>query len=211
MLKLFAFDFDGTLCESSQMCIDVTKETMEKFLKKNLSDAEATKYFGLTEEGMLSLAVPEHKEEAIKLYYELFEKASAKTHLFDGSKDLLSYTRSLGLKTAIVTGKGRHTCMQVLEFFGLTPYFDIIQSGSDKIGGKYLTFLTLMERTGLKPEEIAYLGDATSDVEYCAKAHIPCLSAAWAKTSDPKVLEKANPGRVCLTMDDAKRMIAAMA
>lgn len=210
MLKVLAFDFDGTLCESGRMCIEVTKRSMEPFLGHPVDDAEATKYFGLTEEGMLRLAVPGHAEEAIRLYYDLFEKSCKTTALFEGAEALVDYVRSLGLKSALITGKGKHTCSYVLDYFHLTSHFDYIQSGADVVGGKYISFLTFMKEHQLSPDEMIYLGDATSDVSYCRQAGIRCLSASWAATCDEKALENANPGNVCRSMEEAEKKIVSL-
>lgn len=72
MIRLIAFDLDGTIGNTIPMCIQACKKTVEPYIMRELSDTEVEQAFGLNEEGMIKQLVgSESWESALKdfLYY----------------------------------------------------------------------------------------------------------------------------------------------
>ena len=108
----------------------------------------------------------------------------------------------------ILTGRAETTCQISMDCLNMGHYFSGYQYGSPVKNEKSGQLLKLLAETGLKKEEIVYVGDAVSDTLACKSVDVTCLSAAWAKTARIDELEKINPGLVFRSVDDMKIYIA---
>ena len=57
MIKLVAFDLDGTIADTIPMCIEAFKQAVSPYASKILSEDDIVKTFGLNEEGMIKEVV----------------------------------------------------------------------------------------------------------------------------------------------------------
>ncbi|MDR0711990.1 MAG: HAD family hydrolase [Prevotellaceae bacterium] len=201
MIKLVAFDLDGTIGETISMCIQAFREAVTPYADRQLSREEIVQTFGLNEEGMIKKIAGEHWEEALRDFYVRYKALHvACTSPFEGVKELLRELKARNVLVALVTGKGKYSCQITLEQFGMESCFDCIETGSPEKNRKAEAFLHLQSKYGLQPDELVYVGDAVSDVTSCRDAGIRCLSAAWAQSADLSQLEKCNEGHVFLTV-----------
>ena len=65
MIKLIAFDLDGTIADTIPMCIEAFKQAVSPYASKMLSEDDIVKTFGLNEEGMIKEVVSEDWEKAL--------------------------------------------------------------------------------------------------------------------------------------------------
>ena len=56
--------------------------------------------------------------------------------------------------------------------------------------------------TGIKKDEMIYVGDAPSDIIASRKVGIPVVAAAWAHSSEPEKLQEMNPDELFYTVKD---------
>jgi phosphoglycolate phosphatase len=211
MLKLIAFDFDGTLADSVEFCLSTFDVIFAKYLgDKAPSREEVYQCFGMNEPGVirhfLGKENPEAEQEFYRIHRQLHpEKCPAP---YSGVIDLLDFLKKKGLEMTILTGRSETTCQISMECLNMGHYFSKFQYGSPEKSDKSDHFLKLLKDTGLKREEILYIGDAVSDVTACRKAEITCLSAAWASSARVDELEKINPGLVFYSVEDMKKYLA---
>ena len=67
MIKLVAFDLDGTIADTIPMCIEAFKQAVSPYASKILSENDIVKTFGLNEEGMIKEVVSEDWEKALRI------------------------------------------------------------------------------------------------------------------------------------------------
>ena len=67
MIKLVAFDLDGTIADTIPMCIEAFKQAVSPYASKILSKDDIVKTFGLNEEGMIKEVVSEDWEKALRI------------------------------------------------------------------------------------------------------------------------------------------------
>ena len=91
----------------------------------------------------------------------------------------------------------------------MTQYFDFFYYGDTNKNDKSGQLVDIMKKNSLEADEIAYVGDAVSDVLACQKANVRCYVAAWAKTARIAELEKLNPGLVFRSVADMQNAIAS--
>ncbi|MDR3188081.1 MAG: HAD family hydrolase [Prevotellaceae bacterium] len=208
MVKLVAFDLDGTIGETISLCIEAFKEAVSPHIAKRLTEEDIVQTFGLNEEGMIKQIAGEHWRAALNDFYARYRSLHGLcTAPFAGVEELIGELRARNVLVALVTGKGQVSCDITLEQFGMSRSFDCIETGSPEKNRKAEAFCSLLQRYHLQPDELVYVGDAVSDVDSCREAGIRCLSAAWAQSADVHRLEKHNAGNVFLTVSAARERI----
>ena len=74
MIKLVAFDLDGTIADTIPMCIEAFKQAVSPYASKILSEDDIVKTFGLNEEGMIKEVVSEDWEKALIDFYVKYKE-----------------------------------------------------------------------------------------------------------------------------------------
>lgn len=74
MIKLVAFDLDGTIGNTLPMCIQAFKKATRPYIGHELSDEEVVLTFGLNEEGMIGCVVDEpYRQQALHNFYVIYK------------------------------------------------------------------------------------------------------------------------------------------
>jgi len=214
MLKLIAFDFDGTLADTVEMCYAGFNEAVSPYAGHGITRTEVAATFGKNEHGMIRTLVPDDAaaEAAFAAYMAYYE-----THFdslcrgYEGLPELLKALRAAGLQTGIVTGKCVETCTAALRHLGIADLFDHVMTGHPEGNIKTECMRRMMEQADAAPEECLYVGDIVNDVMDSRAAGMKCVSAAWDECADAEALERVNPGMVCKTTQEACDMILRMA
>lgn len=185
MIRLIAFDLDGTIGNTVPMCIQACKKAVEPYIMRELSDTEIEQTFGLNEEGMIKQLVGnESWESALKDFYTIYNEIhEICPQPFSGIWDLIEELKSKAISIALITGKGERSCDITLRKFGMEYCFDQIITGNPQRNTKSDAIRNLLHKHQLQPCEMLYIGDAVSDISACVENNVCCLSAAWS-TSD---------------------------
>ncbi|TKK65999.1 HAD family hydrolase [Ilyomonas limi] len=203
-IKAVIFDLDGTLANTLPLCIEAFRQSIEPLIKHTITDAEIIATFGPSEEGTIMALAPGHYDKGIADYLHHYESLHEMCPLpFDGIKEVLKMLQGKGVRIAMVTGKGKHSTAISLKHFELTPFFEIIETGSpagpQKANGIQLILEAFKE---VQKEEALYVGDAPSDIIASRKAGIPVVAAAWAETTAPESLKALQPDELFYTVKD---------
>ena len=197
MYKLIAFDFDGTLIETLGQCLVAFRKTVSPYAGHELTNAEIEATYGLNEEGMIRRMAGENWEPALADFYAEYERLhEAITEPFEGIRTLLGSLAQRGVTLAMITGKGDVTCRISLEKVGMENTFDTVLCGETDAPNKDKRLRELMDKYGLREDELVYIGDSVADVRACRMAGVRCLSAAWQSDARKDTLLEVNPGFV---------------
>lgn len=198
MIKLVAFDLDGTIGNTIPMCIKAFREAVKPYAGNELSEKDVLQTFGLNEEGMIRQVVAHDWEKALDDFYVIYEQMHTICPTpFDGIMGWLEELKEKSIHVALITGKGKKSCAITLKIFGLETYFDRIETGSAQKNRKAEAMTNLLMSYHLQPGEMVYIGDDVSDIAACREAGLPCFSAAWGATPANAVkLERENQGNV---------------
>ena len=74
MIKLIAFDLDGTIGDTVPMCIRAFEKAVSPYAGHTLSEREITQTFGLNEVGMIKKVAGEKWREALHEFYPVYEE-----------------------------------------------------------------------------------------------------------------------------------------
>ena len=210
MVKMIAFDLDGTIANTIPMCLEVFKKAVFPYTKRMLSEEEVVDTFGLNEAGMIRQIITDEKDSqsALDYYHELYEKMHYMCESpFTKIEELLENLIKKEFILTMVTGKGAESCDITLQKFSMKNYFKDIKTGSKHQPNKVQSLLDLMQKYELSQDEIIYIGDTVSDVVACNKLGIRCFSAAWSPSVNLKGLQEVNEANVFTTIESLQDYI----
>lgn len=91
MIKLIAFDLDGTIGETVPMCIRAFEKAVSPYAGRTLSEREITQTFGLNEVGMIKMVAGEKWQEALHDFYPVYEKMHEECpEPYEGIRELIN-------------------------------------------------------------------------------------------------------------------------
>jgi phosphoglycolate phosphatase/pyrophosphatase PpaX len=172
-------------------------------LGRSPSDEEIYAHFGPSEEGMFQHWVPDHWELCVRQYLIHYEQEHRRIgRVFSGVERTLETLRVSGIPMAIVTGKGAHSAAISMDQLGLTPYFDVVETGSPRGNVKRQAIQNVLSRWGIDVSHVAYLGDAVSDIEVAHGVGVLPLAAAWEPRADVAALQASQPHAIFRTVPE---------
>jgi HAD superfamily hydrolase (TIGR01549 family) len=211
-LRGVIFDLDGTLADTLPVCFAAFRRTFETHLGETFSDREIRAMFGPSEEGILRRRCPEGWPAALETYLREYERAHAALPApFEGVEDILVDLERLGVRRAIVTGKGAGSAAISTRVLGLARHFDVIETGSGDGGVKPDRIRAVLARWELPAAAVAHVGDAPADIEAARGAGLVALAAAWAPAAEPERLGELVPDALFLTVASFAAWIEAYA
>ena len=200
MIKLVAFDLDGTIGNTLPMCIPAFKQAPQPYIGHALADEEMVHTFGLNEEGMIGCGVDEpYRQQALNDFYVIYKELHQEMCPipFEGIRELIALLKQKGIIVALITGKGINSCDITLKQFNMKDSFAKVITGNAERNIKSEALKELLHDYHLAANEIVYVGDALSDITECRKANVMCLSAAWSiPQNEVTALENSNPKNV---------------
>ncbi|EKE02626.1 MAG: hypothetical protein ACD_20C00350G0004 [uncultured bacterium] len=193
-IKALIFDLDGTLADTLPHCVKSFQLTFEQIEGREFKDTEITKHFGLSEEGIIKKVIPDKFEKGLNVFLEIYEKNHQPySKLFDGITDILEYCKNKGIKLAMVTGKGRGSADITLKLLGISHYFDFIEIGSAEGLIKAQCIKKILSNWQINKENVAYIGDAVTDIIESKDAGVLPIAVTWASTTNHESLALYNP------------------
>ena len=211
MIRGIIFDLDGTLGDTLPLCVRAFRASIEPLTSRSLGDAEIIATFGPSEEGTIRQLVPDHYEQALAAYLHHYDAMHDLCPApFPGIPELLQFLKSNGIRIAMVTGKGPHSTVISLERFGLTSFFEFVETGSPSGPVKAAGIAAVLDRwKDLSPDDVIYVGDAPSDITASRKAGIAVIGAAWAPTAEPEQLKAMQPDELFFTVREFREWVGS--
>ena len=133
-----------------------------------------------TEAGILAqLGVPD--AESLERWYEHYGAAHTDLAVFPGMHETLINARRRGLRTGMLTGKGRRSTLITLDALGVTDSLDAIVTGDEAPAPKPdpSGLLLVLEKLGVRPDRAVYIGDSLADAGAAHTAGARIAAALW--------------------------------
>lgn len=210
--KIFVFDFDGTISDTTQFERTTMVDTINRFGNREITCDNIEDHYGPTEIGIIKNLLPEEKwEEAIAYFLKQYEDLQPRyMKAVDGMIDLIRELKEKeDLHLILVTGRSEETMRMSLDFLGLTSAFEKTYSGSEKGVVKGEKVEEILEKyPEIKREEILYIGDTTSDCEVFNNIDVDLISVGYCHDKRYREeLERMNPGRVVDSISELKEKL----
>ncbi|ALM75077.1 HAD-IA family hydrolase [Thermococcus barophilus] len=131
-IRLAIFDLDGTLIGAPMTFTEIKEKLREKLLEIGIPQeiiGDLTPMY----ESLFRIAEETGKDvnELKKLLEELEVKRVHESFLFEGTKEILEFLKSQGIKLAIMTRNCRDATLKALEMHGIKDYFELILTRDD--------------------------------------------------------------------------------
>lgn len=181
-LAAVLFDLDGTLLDTEPGILACLRHTLERFDLPGQTDAELRRFIGPPlEQAWRELVGAAHVEEAVEIYRRCYDlKGKFKAAVFEGIEAAL---RELACHHTLIvaTSKRQVFAEEMLEHFGLTPYFKAIYGVAPPQLSEPKAHLIgrILRDYGLSPHQAVMVGDREFDVIGARANGMACVGALW--------------------------------
>lgn len=204
MIKLFVFDFDGTLTDTKQLAVKVIGKSLNEadydvshlFLENHLGLAPlhtTLSLLGIKDESLAHL---------VSNIYQMFESN------IENIKPVKSfnYIGDVKVKKLILSNNSTNFIEEVLKSWNC-DFFDEVY-GAEKLESKYERFENILDKYKIKAKEVIYIGDMVTDVKLAKE--VGCISVAIshpASWSSKKDILNAKPDHIITSFKDLNKII----
>ena len=199
MTKAVIYDLDGTLLNTLGDLTAAVNHGLSACGLPARTEAQVRTYLGDGVKELIARACPADADEATKAavlaaylpYYAAHNMDL--TAPYAGVLDLLTDLRQQGVKTAVVSNK-HDPAVQALCAHYFAGLLDLAVGGGDARPLKPApdSLLYAMERLGVDPADVWYVGDSVQDVQTAHNAGVKCASVTWG-FQDRERLVAENP------------------
>ena len=194
---LIAFDWDGTLFDSTRMIARCIQASVVDVGGAEPTEKDAAWVIGLGLAEALAKAAPDVPREK---YAELgaryryhYLQLQDDLVLFDGVLPMLEALKARGHRLAVATGKSRRGLNEVLATVALRDLFDDSRTADETSGKPHpQMLLELMEALDVTPERTLMIGDTTHDLQLAINAGCASVGVSYG-AHEPSSFESLNP------------------
>ena len=181
---LIAFDWDGTLFDSTQIITRCIQAAVRDLGATVPSDEQASYVIGMSLMAALAHAAPDLPKEKYpelgaryRYHYLAHQNDIA---LFDGVLELLQMLKARQHWLAVATGKSRHGLDEALRAVELNGLFDASRTADETQGKPHPRMLQeLMSEFGVPPARCLMIGDTTHDLQMALNAGCPSVAVSY--------------------------------
>ena len=194
---LIAFDWDGTLFDSTQIITRCIQEAVVDVGGVRPSQEAASYVIGMALMPALAHAAPDVPQEKYAMLGERY-RFHYKLHahditLFEGVLPMLSELRERHHWLAVATGKSRRGLDDALHTAELKGLFDGSRTADETVGKPDPRMLQeLMREFGVEPERTLMIGDTTHDLQMAVNAGCASVGVSYG-AHDHGQFEPLNP------------------
>ncbi|MEY3525637.1 MAG: hypothetical protein RIR92_1702 [Pseudomonadota bacterium] len=188
---LIAFDWDGTLYDSTQIIVRCIQSAVVDVGGQKPTDEQAAYVIGMALMPALAHAAPDVPKEKYPMLGERYRHYYAKHHedlsLFEGVLPMLQALRERQHTLTVATGKSRKGLDDALLQVEIRGMFDGSRTADETAGKPNPRMLNeLMAEFGVPPERTLMIGDTTHDLEMAHNAGCASVAVSYGAhgTSD---------------------------
>jgi len=194
--KLVIFDLDGTLVDSKFNAMNVRLAMIEHLRRSGLDTHGLTQddytevFLGKMHKKFERVLDPSGLSQLRSDLLEIadrYERAAYEdSNLRAGAVEALRRLKESGNHLAVVTNNSRRTCMQTLDRFLLTEFFEVVVTRDDVAGMKPSPagILRVISFFHAPKEDTYYVGDSMVDVMAAKAANVKVVILATASAWD---------------------------
>ena len=208
---LIAFDWDGTLFDSTQIIVRSIQLAVADVGGTVPSNEAASYVIGLGLMQALAHAAPDVPEarypELGLRYRHHYALHQNDITLFEGVLPLLLDLKERGHLLAVATGKSRRGLDEALQAVELKGCFDSSRTADETAGKPHPRMLhELMSEFGVKPERTLMIGDTTHDLQMALNAGCASVGVSYG-AHEPSAFEPLKPRVVAHSVQELQRWL----
>ncbi len=185
-MKLFIFDFDGTLVDSKPVIAAGMAHTLERLGLPITLREEWLKYVGLPVEEGIRRTFPLDAAltfEKVVTAYRTFDHQGNEPLIraFQGIPELIAELHEQGRPMAIATSKRNRGLKPTMTRLGWLDWFDPIVTPDEVQNAKPHpeSLHQILERTNRRADDCLMIGDTPFDLDMATAADIPSLAVGY--------------------------------
>lgn len=206
MIKHIFFDFNGTLINDVDLCLELLNNLLSEQKKPSVDINKYKEIFTFPIKDYyiaagIDLQMNSFDDLSIKFINE-YQPRSLECGLFSDVIPTIKKLKAESIHTYILSASEKNNLVEQCKFYNLLPLFDEIL-GIDNIhaGGKVSLALDFMKKTNINPNEALLIGDTIHDYEVARAIGVECRLVSTGHQSI-NVLKKAN-AKIYSTLHEA--------
>ena len=212
---LIAFDWDGTLFDSTTLIAQCIQSACRDLDVAVPSDTDAAYVIGLGLHDALQHAAPglapERYPELGLRYRHHYVARKDELVLFPGTLAMLQALKERNHFLAVATGKNRRGLDDALQHSKLRSLFDATRTADETAGKPHpLMLQQLMAQLGVAPERTLMIGDTTHDLQLAQNAGTARVGVSFG-AHEPEAFGPHEPLFVAHSTDELHRWLVEQA
>ncbi|MDD0815577.1 HAD-IIIA family hydrolase [Curvibacter sp. HBC28] len=208
---LIAFDWDGTLFDSTQIIVRCIQAAVVDVGGQKPSDEAAAYVIGMALMQALAHAAPdvppEKYPELGQRYRFHYVKHQDDIALFEGVLPLLKQLREQGHLITVATGKSRRGLDEALHTVALRGVFDGSRTADETAGKPDPCMLhELMAEFDVAPERTLMIGDTTHDLQMALNAGCASVGVSYG-AHEPDAFHVLKPLHIAHSVADLQQWL----
>ncbi|WP_349742800.1 HAD family hydrolase [Roseateles cavernae] len=203
---LIAFDWDGTLFDSTALITRCIQAAAVDLGLERPSDADASYVIGMGLQEALAHAVPglapaRYPELGLRYRHHYFA-AQHEVTLFKGTLEMLAALKARHHWLTVATGKSRRGLDEALKVVELQGLFDGSRTADETAGKPNPQMLhELMREFGAEPERTLMIGDTSHDLQMALNAGTASVGVSYG-AHDHETFEAFKPLHIAHSVPD---------
>jgi len=190
MFRNLIFDWSGTIVDDLGPVIEATNFVLAKYGIGPMDREEFRRRFRLPYREFYDELLPGVALEELEEHFRpAFDGATSTVFVLPHAREKLDWCRALGIRAFVLTSMDAIAFARQLDEFGLKGHFEATYAG---VLDKRQLIHRILETHELAPEETAFVGDMTHDVETARHAGIASI-AVLTGYNHPEVLAAVRP------------------
>lgn len=174
------WDWNGTLLNDSQICIDAMNRMRKKYQYKPIDRSIYEKTFDFPVENYyrnIGWDFQKHPFRDIGVeFMGYYENDIYKATIQKGAKNVIDKLRDQGKQQFLISAMENDLLHKLTAHYGVKSWFEQVQGIEDHYGnGKAHLFEKLIKEHNLNPENILMMGDTLHDAEIAADLGVDCI------------------------------------
>ena len=190
--KHVIWDWNGTLLDDVQLCVDIINHILEK---RNLKPLTVERYkniftFPVVDYyGAAGLDVSGNNFEIMSHeFIGEYESRKLDCSLFKGGREVLELFNKNNLTQSVLSAYSQHTLEEIINHFGLTNYFiKLVGLNNIYAASKLENGKKWIKELNLNPKEVLMFGDTLHDLEVAKEMGIDCILFSSGHQSKEKL------------------------
>lgn len=196
--KAAIFDLDGTLVDTLEDLAISVNEMLTSYGFPTHPLDEYRYYLGNGSKKLIERTLPKDKAqdaafviEAMKRYQKIYEHHRDHTGPFKGIQEVLDKLKAMGVPMGVCTNKHQQAADEIIG--GMFPKGTFTTVMGDRPGLPIKPDpkkpLMMAKEYGVKPEEVAYFGDTSVDMDTAVNAGFLPIGVLWGFRPEKELLE----------------------
>lgn len=190
MFRNLIFDWSGTLVDDLGPVIEATNAVLEKYNTPTLDRESFRRQFRLPYSEFYQELLPDVALEELEAHFRpAFDNAESVVTVLPHTRDKLDWCKALGIRCFVLTSMDRDAFEKQLDEFDLRHHFEATYSS---VVDKRELIHQILKTHQLDPEETAFVGDMTHDIETARHGGVASI-AVLTGYNHPEILASARP------------------